>query len=541
MNFLSPLFSNLKRFFSFFIFCFFLTASFSWADDAAFSPASLFNSGLNFRQRGAPLLAALWFRAYLESASNIPERQKIEKEIERLEMQTGAKSKELLQLAFSAADQIADDFWDEKREALERIAGLTALSGHVNEALQIKQGIDSRFSDASFYHRYSGEYFVLAHDYSAVQTELHAITDPAQSDLLLATLAQYQLLRNERTAAQKVIRAMPPSPARAQLLNQLAALYTRALQVKAALPLLEEAKTEEEKIILKSTFLLGFVKAGLTEDAEKMALEMGKNQSLAAKVVLGNGNEALQEKIKAKPNDKDLNLWISDVYQLTVALAWMGHAQEARKGCEAMRQAASHLSGQGFADYVSIACAYAVTETENFKETLLLTTKISPASLKDFLISLYWRLIYLKRYDDIQTLISSIQDPDVKAMLSLEFSNALEQTGKTEEAHQHLQQAYDLAVKFNLGFVLHDIALGFQKKGDYQQAGEIFRTEKMVRWIFLARELETRQPLVDLAQFIEKNKTDDLSAASAILAQAAGDWISAMILTRGIERRHNQK
>jgi len=516
-------------------------ASSGRAEEAAFSPSSLFNQGLTFRQNGSPILASLWFRAYLESAADLPERKEIENEIERLEIQAGAKAQELLRLAFSAADQIADDFWDEKQEALERIANLTALSGRVDEAFRIKQGIDSDFSDASFYHRYSGEYLVLAHDYPAVQTEFHAITDPDEAGVLLTTLAQYQLLRNERAAAQKVIHAMPPSPARTQLLNQLATLYTRELKAESALPLLEEAKTPEEKIILKNTLLMGFLKAGLRDNAKKMALEMDQSRTPAAKAVLGNGPETLQKMIAAPPEEKNLGYWVSDLYQVTLALAWMGHLGEAQQGCETIRQAASHFRNQTLSDYASMTCIYVAAEAGNFKKALPLMAEISPPTLKDFLVSLYWRLVYLKRYAEIQTLVDSVQNPNAKAALRVEFSKTLEPMGKKEASREQLEQAYDLGVKFHLGFVLHDIASVFQKSGDHQQADEIFRTEKMTHWIFLARELEARESLADLAKFIEKNRTDDLPALSAALSQAAGDWISAGILTRGIERRHHQK
>jgi tetratricopeptide (TPR) repeat protein len=157
----------------------------------------------------------------------------------------------------------------------------------------------------------------------------------------------------------------------------------------------------------------------------------------------------------------------------------------------------------------------------------------------EFAVSLFWRLIYQKRFDDTKKLIDFIQNPGVKATLMQRLAQVLSEEGKRAEAHEWIQKSFELATAFNLGFVLRDIADLLVKEGELELAQEVAQTERVTRWVFLAKEFQGREAVANLREYLKKIQTDDLRFTTSWLTQAAGEWLSAMTFIRSIERRNS--
>lgn len=501
-------------------------------------PESFFNLGLAYRNSGAPILAVLWLQAYLEAQPDSPDAKTLEQEVNRLKIQAEAKSQELIQLALTSAQQIPEDYEDEKNEALGNIALLEALSGRVEEAVRTAQKAGIR-ADPSFYLRYYGESLAAAHDYEGVKTALDGIENETQAGNLLLTLARYQILRNEPEAAGLTLRQLPASPERIELLNRLLTLYTRKLDLHSAEPLLKEIKNEQDKRLLQNSLMSGYLKAGLPDEAKKIASELQSLDNPVARAVLGEGKQVLEE-IKLRKHDaKTFLKFNSDAYAVTIALAWMNETALAHQGCDLLRQGTTAAAGAS-SDFSAMACAYVYSEENRFDEALNEIEKISAGSKQDFAVSLFWRLVYQQRYEDIQKLISFLRDPAAKATLIRHFAAGLQALGEKDRAAQLTGEAFNLAVTFNLGFILRDIARQAIRDGDAELERRALKAARVVHWVFLANGFRTKEPVVRLARFFEENKSEDLRLVTSTLIQAAGDWTQAVTYIHSIERRHNQ-
>ena len=506
--------------------------------------AAYFNLGLAYRNSGSPVLASLWFRAFLEAEPGTEEADQIGKEINRLELQAEAKARQLLELALSSAEQIPEEYADERQQDLEGLALIEAISGRTDEAVKIAQKAGGK-ADKSFYLRRYGESLAVAHDYQGAEAVLKQITEPDQAERLLAAIANYQILRSEREEARRTLHQMAPSPERAGLLNQLVALYTRELDARLAEPLLEEAAGVQEKLALQTTLLSGYLKAGLLDQAKRTALEIQRSDAPAAAIRLarvlgGEGERVLGELEQMRPDPKNPWQQVSESYTLTLALAWMGDLGLARRGCDLSRQFVAGRGEPGTGDFAAIACTWVASEEGKMDEVFKGVAGISSASQNDFSVSLFWRLAHQKRYGDIQKLIDFIRSPAVKATLLQHLAGRFKAEGKGEEAGRFNREALEIAVSFNLGFVLRKMALSAEREGDPELAGEALRTERTLHWIFLAREYQTKEALVNLPSYLDHHQSDDLRLLTASLRQAADDWASAVALIRGIEERHER-
>lgn len=488
-------------------------------------PESFFNLAVAYRNSGSPLLASLWFRAYLETADPSKETTALKSEVKDLDLKIEKKSRELLRAALEAAAQIPDDYWEDRQQALETVARLEALSGRVEEAVKIS-ALGVRPASRFFYLRIYGEFLAAGHDDEGALAILQKIEDPNEANFLRQTLTRYHIVRSERDKAAAFLTKIPDSNARAELLLQLAAAYARSAELKPVFALLSEAKNAEQREKIQTLLLLALLRDKRFEEAERIAQEIkaspDKNTAGAfhlARIVLGDNTKVFEDPEVKKP---------SALYETTLALLWRGEKDLAQSGCEKLQSS----------DYAKIACAYVEAETGHFEKILTALQTLDARVQSDFSLSLFRRLVVLNRWEDIQKMIASLNpNPGAQAALLAESASILMAQGQSQQALTAAGQATDIAVSMQLGFVLRRLADWGRACGQTEFSRRVEAAEKVIHWSLLAAQLRRQPSVVNLEKYLAESP-EDLMGVVARLEHAADDWERAQNFITSIEKRH---
>ena len=102
-------------------------------------PQTYFNMGLAYRHAGSPILAAIWFRAFLEAYPDAPQAGTVGDEINQLDQLIDNKIKELLRLALESAKNYPVEYEQAKLQAFGDIAFTYNATGKVDNAFAIGQ------------------------------------------------------------------------------------------------------------------------------------------------------------------------------------------------------------------------------------------------------------------------------------------------------------------------------------------------------------------------------------------------------------------
>lgn len=477
-------------------------------------PEVLFNLGVAHEMNGSPVLAALWFQAFLEASPDSSMGAQVSEKIFVLTSEIEAKSEELLTLAEKAAEGIPAEIEDARDEALHAVSLVSAIAG--------------KNRSEPVYLRIYGEYLAAARDYEGAGALVAEIGDPAEQNHLLHTLGNYQILRDERALALHTIRRMSESEERTALLKSLLVVFTRELNVHEAEPLLNEVRQESERAEFKELLLLGYIKAGFVEEAKKTASQI--NDSKIAKVMLGKGKEVLNELKKQTPNTKEA--WRKDLalYQVASALAWLGEKDLARESVE--------LTGAG--DCRDLARALVASEDGRFQETLDLMRKMSPAIESDFALSLFWRLVHENRVDEAGQLSEAVRSNMAKSNLLRLLARVYRQKGNAEKSAKLAGQSFEAALASNSSLTLRSLGQEAAVDGKAELVEAAFHIEWVTHWIALARALERKDSIYDLAAYFEKYQGGEYITFARAVTRAAGDWASALTYLRGTQKWHSK-
>ncbi len=519
----------------FLLFVFFSVFFFSTACPAEKAPNPLFNLAAAYRSDGAPVLAALWFRAYLETNSASSDAEAVRREIKRLDDQMEQKPRELLRLALEAAVKIPDEYWEERQRAIENAARLYALSGKIDDAVTVaKQGV--RPMSRSFFQREYGEYLAAGGDEEAVTRLIGAIEDPAEANHLRETLFRTRLLRGKKDEAAEFLPQMPDSPARSQLLTQLASAYARSFDPGQVLFLLQEAANQEQRAALEALALLGELRNGNKEEALHLAQKIKEENASSAlniaRVVLGEGADVFREIEASQPVQGAEWKKQSDLYQAALAALWSGDTTLAQNGYETLKKS-------GPSDYPVILGAYLAAENGQIEKAIESLKTLSEQTRTDLAASFFWRAVGKKDRGQIQNIISALSaSPAAQGQLLVEYAKLLSFGGNDSEALNAARQAADLAVKHHSGAVLSGVLKWAAENQQQELVKALSGAERLVRWQLLSGELEKQASIRDLSKFIREKNGDDLRAVAFRLENAAGDWISAQLFIRCVEKRH---
>lgn len=477
-------------------------------------PETLLNLGVAYGRSGSPVLATLWFLAFLEASPESSKASQVSEEIRELTSKIEAKGEELLRLAGTAAEAVPAELEDAREEALRALNLVRAIAGK-NRA------------EPGFLRIY-GEYLAAARDYEGAEALAGEIGDPGERNHLLYTMGNYQIFREERALALRTLRKMSESEEKAALVQSLFVLFTRELNVREAEPLINEVHDKAYRTKLKELLLLGYLKAGLLGDAKRTASEI--QDSKIARLVLGKGREVLSEIRKTNPDPKEPWLRDRDAYQAASALAWLGELDLAREACE--------LAGAG--DYGKLACALVASEEGKFEEALNRMREMSPSVESDFAISLFWRLTHQNRLEDAAQLSHAVRSHTAKANLLRLLAKIYRGKGEAQKGAELAGQSFDLAVASNSSLTLRNLGQAAAEEGNPELVEGVFRIEWVTHWIALARALERKESIYDLAAYLEKYRSGDFIAFARAVTQAAGDWASALHYVRGTEKWHGQ-
>lgn len=508
---------------------------------------SFFNLGAAYQNAGSPVLASLWYRAYLETLGDSEERKTLLKEIAQLDQLSDAKARQILNLAAEGIEKIPEDLWQERQQVLETQALLEALTGRLDRAMQLIQ-MGVRPIPRSYFLQKYADALAAVHSYTQIEELLKSASDPVEADVMLETLVKYQTLRGEHDQARAALQKIIDPFRRQALLAQLMASETRTFNPDTAQKLLDDARDAKEKSGLEAVLLLAYLRNGRQSEAAALAgqiqIEAAAGAQNAAslrlaRVVLGEGTQVFSE-LKALPEGPGQDApKISGVYRATLAALWSGNSKLAQSGCEWMQRWVQPESRKAFADYAVIACGYEQAESKSVRAALPAIQQIKGSAQTDFALSLFFRLASQKRWDEIQNLILAlVGNPETQGVLMAELASALSREGRAGEAWVTAQLAADQAVRGRLGMVLHRLSRWGADNHQEDFAGQMRLAEKIANWTLLAHSMEKQTSVLDLDQYVKANSTTDLLASIARLQQAASQWINAGIFIHGIEKRH---
>lgn len=477
-------------------------------------PEALFNLGVAHEMNGSPVLAVLWFQAFLEASPESLKAVQASEKILALTNEIEIKTEELFTLAEKAAEAIPAEIENAREEALRAVNLVRAIAG--------------KNRSEPIYLRIYGEYLAAARDYEGAGALLAEIGDAAEQNRLLHTLGSYQIFREERALALQTIRRMSESEEKFALLESLLVAFTRELNVREAEPLVNEVHQEGEQAKLKELLILGYLKAGLAEEAKKAASQI--KDSRMAKVVLGKGKEVLNELKKEVPDPK--KPWKKDLaaYQVTSALAWLGEKELAQEAVE--------LAGAG--DYRDLARALVASEDGRFQETLDLMRKMAPAIESDFALSLFWRLVHQDRLVEVEQLSEAVRSNMAKSNLLRLLARVYREKGDMGKSAEFASRSFEAAIASNSSLTLRSFGQEAAVEGKAELVEAAFHIEWVTHWIALARALERKDSIYDLAAYFEKYQGGEYITFARAVTRAAGDWASALTYLRGTQKWHGQ-
>lgn len=506
---------------------------------APLQPDVYFNLGTSFRKSTSPLLAVLWLHAYLEAVPDTPDHDSIQSEIKRLEALADSKAQDLARLAASSVSKFPEEFAEEKESALKTLASIQGAAGRTREAQQIFP-----VSDPVAYSLQFGEYLAASHDYTTLEELLNSFQNKEATQPLLILLAQYQLGRLEKDSALKTLQRLPASVERSKLLIQLCALLTRELETDKAAALLSLIEDKASQDSFRALLLTGLLKAGKTDQARSLADQILKEssnpaQTQIARLVNGQGNQVLKEMKNTNTSAPgSISSLAADLYTFTTAAAWIGNQELADQGCRELESLAHRNDGKLISPFAPMACAYSAAEQNHFEQVLARLQTLDPTSEAEFSASLFWRLALKNQVEQLAQLVQVIRNPSATASLQLKLARLYFLSGNSDQASELLQKCFEGAVVSSTAYVLRNLGELAAEIGNPDLAEKSFKTERVLHWIFLARNYQNKETITDLGSYLDKNKSDDLRILASALTQAAGDWTSAVTLIRGTEKRH---
>lgn len=275
---------------------------------------------------------------------------------------------------------------------------------------------------------------------------------------------------------------------------------------------------------------MGYLKADLAAEARARVAEMPEASKIV-RIVRGQGRDVLNEIDQFRPAPEDAWRREADAYQAASALAWLGELDLARRACR--------IAGAG--DYAQMAWAITESEAGLFEAALRRIDGLAPDTQSDFALSLFWRLVQQRRWEDAEKLVEGVRSAAARSNLLRLLAKTYHDRGENEKAAALAIRSFELALSSNAALTLRNLAEDGVEVGNPEQVEALLRVERVIHWTGLARQLESKETLRDLAAYLEKVRGGDFLAFTRAAIAAAGDWTSALQYTRGTEKWHGAK
>ncbi len=510
-------------------------------------PENLFNLALAHHQAGHPLIAAAWFRAYLEALPESDKHAQIEMILEEIDVKSEIKARELRRITEETLPKFPDSRAAARQQGYGWLAYAYAQGGEIEAADAAARKTPVR-ATAEDFRQYYGQVLARAHDYAGVARMLDGIQDPERRNLVLYALADSQMQRDEDDRLVPTVARMSPSETRRRFLTGWMIHWTRALRNDDARRILTLAGTPEENAHLAQILMAGYLKAGDHEAARALAREVrtrGREAGLApedlrtARLVGGEGKRVLEEVRDLPVNPEAPWEKAEALSSAAIHLAWMGDLKAAQEGCAAMDRFADEFPQPAVRDFVGITCSYVRAEAGEMPDAVARLEELSPGTQRHFRLSLFWRLVALDRLEAAAELALGAEDARDQARLFHALAHVWQARGG-DAAAVWREKARDAAVRANAAYVLKQMAIEAAEAGDPAEAEALFRAERLARWIGVAEYFSGKESLADLEGFLKKAGDADLLETVRLLTAASLEWEEARGYLHGVETWHAQ-
>jgi hypothetical protein len=539
-------------------------------------PKVLFNLGFAYLNEGRPVLADLWWRAYLAVQPDAPNAAQVKKEVDRLDIQIESSSAKLTAEAITGLQELPDPMSPEEREAFQAPADPSALQGqkippdigqrrrNTIGAILFAQTATGRITEAANFaarlnlnqvsldslHRYFGQIQADAGDFEGAEKTLREIRLPAERDALLGSLVTAEIAGEELADAERHLDLMTQPQQKAQYLEFLILKRVRQLEPEAAEAVVSRyALTDPDRVRITHLIMTGYLKKDLPDKARSIAEATLTGADLAdpkqfgrtvpALAGAGRFSEALAllEKADAqfkKEQPQILNaaallaqcqIWNGqDLAGLEPVLAFVRrHKSPAAPPVEHRLLAGLHAE-QGNID-------------NSAAEILQM-----PANERDSLpVSLFWRLVQKKLYGKAAKMALVSESPLVRARLFLRLAEAIQGPDAAFQKRELRERSLKWATEALDPVGLRELARGAARDGDSDFAARAARTAAAVNWIELADYFTRVPPTSDLKKHLESLKLQGFDLVPYGTAMAALDWGRVAVYIKARERKKIQQ
>ncbi|MBI4550499.1 MAG: hypothetical protein HY714_06200 [Candidatus Omnitrophica bacterium] len=538
-------------------------------------PKVLFNLGFAYLNAGRPVLADLWWRAYLAVAPEAPNAPQVKAEISRLDIKIQSASAKLIGEAMTGLQELPDSMSAEEREAFQAPVDPSALQGqkappdlaqrrkNTVGAILFAQTATGRITEAANFaarmslnqvsldslHRYFGQVQADAGDFEGAERTLGEIQMPAERDALLNSLAVAEIAAEALASAERHLDLVSDIQQKIALLDFLIFKRVRQLEPEAAEAAFSRYELPEaDRVRLTHLIMTGYLKKDLPEEARRLAEKNlagtdaadPKKFGITALALAGMGRfaESLELLRKADAQLKKEALQILHAAALLAQCQiWSGQDLDALQPVlDFIRR---HKAPVVFAMEHRILAAYYAERGDIDRAAA--EVRQMPVNEKDSLpVSLFWRLVQKKLYGKAAKMALVSESALVRSRLFLKLADAVQGPEAAFQKRELRERSLKWALEALDPVGLRELARGAARDRDSEFAARAAKAAAAVNWIELA-DYFTRVPSTsDLNQHLESLKLQGFDAVPYGTAMAALDWGRVSVYIKARERKQIQ-
>jgi len=242
-----------------------------------------FNLGLVSANKGLPLKAMAWFKAYLAANPNAKNRKAIEDEIVKLEVATQIKKDKLFGQALEAAKIMPETSWVDneyvtggraeimpQQSAYQDIYRARGIAGDIEEALKISQMIKEEYYHGDSYARRMYAEALVDEGYlEAAEKELQKINDESDKNSVLRKIADHYLNAKKYTEAYKVMKLLGSDLYGGEDLQLVTVLFEGG-NAQEALAMIDKWEAPDRKLNAWNKLVISYIDKGKGKEAKDL-------------------------------------------------------------------------------------------------------------------------------------------------------------------------------------------------------------------------------------------------------------------------------